>query len=106
MLPRAAAAGVALRQGLRAAMARGELPGLRAVRGAGLCIGLQLRSGGEAVAARDALRRRGVLVGTCGKDGATLKVRPPLAFTAAEAGIFVPALVAALAEAVPPAAKL
>jgi 4-aminobutyrate aminotransferase-like enzyme len=40
------------------------------------------------------LRERGVLVGTTGRAGNSLKVRPPLAFTAAE----VPVLVTALDE--------
>jgi 4-aminobutyrate aminotransferase-like enzyme len=38
-----------------------------------------------------------VLVGTCGRRGDVLKVRPPLAFTAADVPVFADALEATLA---------
>ena len=42
------------------------------------------------------MRARGVLVGTTGRAVNTLKVRPPLAFTADDVPTFVAALTAAL----------
>ena len=56
-----------------------------------------------ATAIKEGLRRRGVLVGTTGRDGNVLKVRPPLAFTADLVPMFSTALVEALHEAQPPA---
>jgi 4-aminobutyrate aminotransferase-like enzyme len=47
---------------------------------------------------KNALRRHGVLVGTTGVHGNVLKVRPPLAFTAAEVPVFTAALQAALRD--------
>ena len=74
------------------------------VRGVGLAWGVELvrdRStrepdGDRARAVRDRMRELGVLVGTTGRHGNVLKLRPPLAFDATH----VPALVAALATAV------
>jgi len=54
--------------------------------------------GARARAVRDDLRHRGVLVGTTGRDGNILKIRPPLAFTAAHVPVLVDALAAALAD--------
>ena len=51
-----------------------------------------------AAAIKDGLRRRGVLVGTTGRDGNVLKVRPPLAFTADLVPTFVSALAETLAD--------
>ncbi len=50
-----------------------------------------------ATAVKEGLRERGVLVGTTGRDGNVLKVRPPLAFTTAEVPVFADALEATLA---------
>ncbi|MBE2317718.1 aminotransferase class III-fold pyridoxal phosphate-dependent enzyme [Solirubrobacter sp. CPCC 204708] len=47
------------------------------VRGVGLAWGVDLP---DARAVRDRMRELGVLVGTTGRDGNTLKIRPPLAF--------------------------
>jgi 4-aminobutyrate aminotransferase-like enzyme/Ser/Thr protein kinase RdoA (MazF antagonist) len=70
------------------------------VRGAGLACGVEIVSdrpgrapdGPRARAVRDRLRHHGVLIGTTGRAGNILKLRPPLAFTAEH----VPALVSAL----------
>ncbi len=51
-----------------------------------------------ASAVKEGLRERGVLVGTTGRAGNVLKVRPPLAFTTAEVPIFADALDATLAS--------
>ncbi len=104
VLPRVAAAGEALRSAVRAATAGHPVVG--DVRGMGLANGIELVRDGvsrepDPVAARavkDGLRRRGVLVGTTGRPGNVLKVRPPLAFTTELVPTFVRALVEALAE--------
>jgi len=51
---------------------------------------------------KNAMRERGVLVGTTGRAENVLKVRPPLAFTAEDVPLFVAALTAALDELPPP----
>ena len=76
------------------------------VRVVGLACGVELvtdratrtADGARARAVRDGLRHRGVLVGTTGRDGNILKIRPPLAFTAAHVPVLVDALAGALAE--------
>ena len=73
-----------------------------AVRGAGLFIGLDLCDGDEpdpdlATSVISALRERNVMVGACGKYGHTLKIRPPLCLSQAEADIFADALTETLA---------
>ncbi|WP_119724475.1 aminotransferase class III-fold pyridoxal phosphate-dependent enzyme [Lentzea terrae] len=80
-------------------------PAIGDVRGAGLAVGVEIvHPGGTrpdratAVAVRDGMRARGVLVGTTGRTGNVLKVRPPLAFTDRELPVFVDALDSALAE--------
>ncbi|MEM9782671.1 MAG: aspartate aminotransferase family protein [Pseudomonadota bacterium] len=74
-------------------------PRIGAVRGAGLFLGIDLvaaetgaadPAGAKAVI--NALRDRRVLIGAAGRYGHTLKVRPPLCLTAAEADFFVDAL--------------
>jgi hypothetical protein len=50
------------------------------------------------VAVRDGMRDRGVLVGTTGRAGNVLKIRPPLAFTQTEVPVLVDALDRTLAE--------
>jgi 4-aminobutyrate aminotransferase-like enzyme/Ser/Thr protein kinase RdoA (MazF antagonist) len=75
------------------------------VRVIGLACGVELVTdrasrtpdGARARAVRDRLRHRGVLIGTTGRDGNILKIRPPLAFTAAHVPVLVDALANALA---------
>lgn len=79
-------------------------PRVGAVRGAGLFIGVDLCDGDTpdpalASAVIEGLRARGVLIGAAGRYGHTLKVRPPLCLTLAEADIFADALAGALAAA-------
>jgi 4-aminobutyrate aminotransferase-like enzyme/Ser/Thr protein kinase RdoA (MazF antagonist) len=76
------------------------------VRVVGLACGVELVSdrgtrtadGARARAVRDGLRHHGVLVGTTGRYGNILKIRPPLAFTAAHVPVLADALARALAE--------
>ncbi len=68
------------------------------MRGVGLAIGVEVRDAATASAIKEGLRRHGVLIGTCGRHGNVLKVRPPLAFTAAEVPVFTAALEATLGE--------
>jgi 4-aminobutyrate aminotransferase-like enzyme/Ser/Thr protein kinase RdoA (MazF antagonist) len=55
-------------------------PDVVEVRGAGLLAGVQLSGGELATRVLDELRDLGILVGTTGKDGDVLKIRPPLVF--------------------------
>lgn len=80
-------------------------PAVGDVRGVGLAVGVEIvRPGGTqpdraaAVTVRDRLRGRGVLVGTTGRAGNVLKIRPPLAFTGTEVPVLAGALDATLAE--------
>ena len=75
------------------------------VRGMGLANGIEIVHPGSTTPDADrtagiknALRRHGVLVGSCGRSSNVLKVRPPLAFTAAEVPVFADALRSALDE--------
>jgi 4-aminobutyrate aminotransferase-like enzyme len=68
------------------------------VRGAGLAIGVEMRDRATASAVKEGLRQRGVLIGTCGREGNVLKVRPPLAFTTADVPVFTEALAEVLAS--------
>ncbi len=76
------------------------------VRGVGLACGIEIVSdragrtadGQRARAVRDRLRHHGVLIGTTGRAGNILKLRPPLAFTAEHVPTLVSALDASLAE--------
>ncbi|MEZ5863252.1 MAG: aspartate aminotransferase family protein [Geminicoccaceae bacterium] len=99
----AAATGGYLREKLE--RLRAGHPSIAAVRGAGLFLGVALcRASDPEVpdpsAARrviNGLRRRGVLVGACGRYGETLKIRPPLTFTPDHADQLVAALEETLA---------
>jgi 4-aminobutyrate aminotransferase-like enzyme len=96
VLERAATTGEALREAIRRC---GDAhSAVVEVRGVGLAIGVEMRDAAAASAAKEALRGRGVLIGTCGRDGNVLKVRPPLAFTTAEVPVFADALAATLDE--------
>ena len=64
----------------------------------GLAIGVEFADATIASAVKEGLRERGVLVGTSGRLGTVLKVRPPLAFSAAEVPIFATALEATLSS--------
>jgi 4-aminobutyrate aminotransferase-like enzyme len=66
------------------------------VRGSGLFIGAQLESADRAVAAVNALRERRVLLSVSGVDNASLKIRPPLPFSIADADRLVTELDAVL----------
>ena len=57
--------------------------------------------GPRATRIRDRLRHNGVLVGTTGRHGNVLKIRPPLAFTSRHVAKLLQALEAALAEITP-----
>jgi 4-aminobutyrate aminotransferase-like enzyme/Ser/Thr protein kinase RdoA (MazF antagonist) len=104
VLPRAKTAGSALRAAVLAATTQFGCVG--DVRGVGLANaieivtdrGSKLPDRAAAVAVKDALRRRGVLVGTTGRAGNVLKVRPPLAFTEDLVPAFTDALVASLGD--------
>lgn len=76
-------------------------PVIGEVRGAGLFIGVDIVRDGapdpeRATGIIDALKEKGVLVGAAGLYAHTLKLRPPLCLTRAEADLFADALAAAL----------
>ncbi|MCC7251794.1 MAG: aminotransferase class III-fold pyridoxal phosphate-dependent enzyme [Hyphomicrobium sp.] len=97
--------GTYLRDGL-SALAK-DAPQVGDVRGAGLYIGVELvrdpesRGPDRAAAERlvNAMRERNVLIGTAGKYGNILKIRPPLAFRREHADIFLEAFATSLSEA-------
>ena len=91
-LPRhAVEVGDHLRAGLRELAERHDVIG--DVRGMGLLTGVELvrdrarrePAGGETAAVANAMRDRGVLIGTSGPDGNVLKMRPPLVFAQEQA---------------------
>ncbi|HZT86148.1 MAG TPA: aminotransferase class III-fold pyridoxal phosphate-dependent enzyme [Gaiellaceae bacterium] len=84
------AAGVGER--LRTAIDALGSPHVVDVRGSGLLAGVQLSSGELAASVADELRESGILVGRTGRNGAVLKIRPPLAFDDEHAGMLVAAL--------------
>ena len=98
--------GEALRAGLRD-VTEGH-PCVGDVRGIGLINAVELVSDPERRTPDPGLTRRvvngmrdrGVLIGTCGKAGNCLKIRPPLALTAAEIPVLVSALEATLTATV------
>ena len=101
----AAAVGEEIRAGVRALAERH--PAIGDVRGRGLMIGIELvadargRAPDAALASRvqNGMRDRGVLVGTTGRAGNVLKVRPPLVITPDEAAVLLGALGESLAAA-------
>jgi 4-aminobutyrate aminotransferase-like enzyme len=104
VLPRVVEAGELLRRSVSAATAGCDIVG--DVRGMGLANGIEIVTDrtsatpdpAAAKAVSDGLRSRGVLVGTTGRHGNVLKVRPPLAFTTAHVPLFLDALVATLEQ--------
>ncbi len=102
LVARAATSGRALREGLAAALAAD--PGVAAVRGRGLMIGLELcdphtgaPDGARAARVMIELCARGVLVLTAGGAGEVIELTPPLIITAAEIERAIAELAAALA---------
>ncbi len=104
VLERVDTAGRAVRAAISALAARHDAIG--DVRGPGLACGVEIVAdragrtpdGDRARAVRERLRHHGVLVSTTGRDRNILKVRPPLAFTAAHVPVVAQALDAALTE--------
>jgi 4-aminobutyrate aminotransferase-like enzyme/Ser/Thr protein kinase RdoA (MazF antagonist) len=98
----AASIGAQLAAGLRELAERHPLIGN--VRAVGLLIGVELvHDGGarepaieETHRVQNAMRERGVLVGTTGRDGNVLKIRPPLVISGSEADLIVDTLDAVL----------
>jgi 4-aminobutyrate aminotransferase-like enzyme/Ser/Thr protein kinase RdoA (MazF antagonist) len=103
VLPRVVEAGEALRVAVRDVAARH--PSIGDVRGVGLANGVEIVADpraktpdpGLASAVKEGLRERGVLVGSTGRHGNVLKVRPPLAFTVVQVPVFAEALEGTLA---------
>ena len=101
---RAAPLGDALRSDLRALAAAHPIIG--DVRGRGLMTGVELvrdvetrePAGDVAARVKDAMAERGVLIGTTGRLGNTLKIRPPLCVTRDETAQIVSTLDAVLRE--------
>jgi len=110
VLLRTRAAGESLRAAVRAATDFDSRVG--DIRGIGLANAIEIVTDRQskhpdpviAAAVKDALRRRNVLVGTTGRAGNVIKVRPPLAFTANLVPVFVSALTESLRESRPSAA--
>ena len=104
VLPRTRAAGESLRAAVRAATDSDSRVG--DIRGIGLANAIEIVTDREsqtpdpaaASEVKNALRRRNVLVGTTGRAGNVIKVRPPLAFTASLVPVFVRALTESLRE--------
>jgi 4-aminobutyrate aminotransferase-like enzyme len=91
LLGNAGRVGATIREGIAELMARHEVIG--DVRGAGLYIGVEIVSdpaartpdGATAAAIVNGMRERGVLISATGPHGNTLKIRPPLVFSADDA---------------------
>ena len=95
LIDNAAQVGSRLRESLEAL--RDAYPAIRAVRGRGLLVGVELRDAESAEEVVDRMREAGVLIGRTGRRGNVLKIRPPLVFTGAHADLVVDALAGALA---------
>jgi 4-aminobutyrate aminotransferase-like enzyme len=96
VLDRARDAGDALRAEIRRVSGGDGL--VLDVRGRGLAVGVAVMDRQTAAAIREGMRERGVLIGTSGRDGNVLKVRPPLAFTIDDVPTFIEAFEATLAS--------
>ena len=96
VLERVTLVGTALVEAIRSVAL--PYPAVRDVRGVGLAIGVEITDVDTARAIKEDLRQRGVLIGTAGRDGTVLKVRPPLAFSEADVRVFADALAATLAS--------
>jgi 4-aminobutyrate aminotransferase-like enzyme/Ser/Thr protein kinase RdoA (MazF antagonist) len=104
LVERAAETGAGLREAI-AALAKRH-PTIGDVRGRGLMVGVELvmdcatRQPNRALATRikDEMRECGVLIGTTGRDGNVLKVRPPLCIGREEAALIVSTLNEVLAK--------
>jgi 4-aminobutyrate aminotransferase-like enzyme len=102
VVDRVAIAGDALRGAIRDLATR--YPVIGDVRGAGLAIGVEIVEDAAtktpdqtmASAIKEGLKERGVLIGTTGRLGNVLKIRPPLAFTESMVPIVTTALEASL----------
>jgi 4-aminobutyrate aminotransferase-like enzyme len=99
LMANAAATGQVLKRGL--ADLAGRHPALGGMRGAGLFIGVDIvrrtadgaePAGDIASAVVNSMRERGVLISASGPDANVLKIRPPLPFGTAEAGLFLDVL--------------
>jgi 4-aminobutyrate aminotransferase-like enzyme len=103
LVDNARASGAGLREGLLRLASR--YPWVREIRGAGLFVGVELAANPdvkltarqEAARVVNDLRRRGVLVGTTGRDANVLKIRPPLTIARAEVDFLLDGLDKALA---------
>ena len=87
LIENAAATGAYLREGLQTITDRYE--DLTDLRGAGLFLCVQTRSGETATAIVNAMRRSGVLIGGAGRGNAAMKIRPPLPITRTEVDFLV-----------------
>jgi 4-aminobutyrate aminotransferase-like enzyme len=104
LLPHAAAMGRQLHEGLTALLDRHEILG--DVRSMGLLVGVDLvrdrrdrePAADEARIVLNGMRDRGVLIGSTGRSGNVLKIRPPLVISAEEAALLVDRLDLVLAE--------
>lgn len=103
---RAAELGGSVREGLREVASRypqaGDVRGMGMVNTIELVVDPGTKAPDAALAHRvvNVARERGVLIGTAGKHDNCLKIRPPLAFSAAEVPLLVETIDASLAEAV------
>jgi 4-aminobutyrate aminotransferase-like enzyme len=103
VLERVRRTGAALRKAFAEVAA--EVAGIGDVRGVGLAWGIEFVTdrgsrepdGERARAVRDRMRELGVLVGTTGRHGNVLKVRPPLALDAPHVPVLAGALLSAAA---------
>jgi 4-aminobutyrate aminotransferase-like enzyme len=82
LLENALAMGQRMKKGLERLAERHE--SIVSIRGAGLFVGVQLRSAVETTRVVNGMRRQGVLLGSAGGQNDALKIRPPLVVTAAE----------------------
>jgi 4-aminobutyrate aminotransferase-like enzyme/Ser/Thr protein kinase RdoA (MazF antagonist) len=102
LLAHAAAVGAQLRAGLGGLAARQPL--VADVRGQGLLVGVELAdeggspAGAAARAVVDGLRERRVLIGSTGRHGNVLKIRPPLPFQPVHVELLLEALDDALTD--------